>query len=409
MPHRRRFHQLVQFAAQRPEFFEQRQVAVCVLAPADLLLQRHRDQGRPAPQLIAGQQVVPLAALLDLDLALDHRDTRALDAVGHREDRALDRHEHLLGRHDERPVLLLRRLNDHAAPVDPDAIAAAAGIDAEGGETRGLDPRSVRELEHAAAAGAGADPDAAVNRVAGGERHEFRVTARSGDEHPAVHALDLDDPVLGGLQNLLAEPDTRGGHAGHRRRGRVVAADTRRRRRTRRRVRNGAAGTNCLQVLAAGNALSGVILDEEALGLGQGTRDQSRHPRLVVGARGQGLGRGTGLAGFQVAGFVARGRRGNGAAHPLRRGRFDRGWRLLGCDRPRRVHQGPIPRVAVAHRRALPIPSSPSSFLPDPGLLVSVCAGSSESARLNRLRRRCSVTATVIREVPIIGPISEFR
>ena len=410
MARRRRLHQLVQFAAERPELLEQGEVAVRVLAPADFLLQRHRHQGRAAAELVAGQQAVALAALLDLDLALDHRDARSLDAVRDGEDGALDRHQHLLGRHDQRTVLLLGGLDDHAAAVDSHAMAAAPGVDAERGQSGGLDPGAIAKFEHRAAAGAGADPVTAVDRVAGAERNEVRPAVVACREHTAVDTPHLHDAVLGRQEHALAEPHARHGHADHCRGGRVVAAHPRRRHGAGN-VGHRAAGPHRLQVLAARDALASVVLHQEALRLRQRAGDQGRHARLVVGAGGQRRVRIDVRVGRIGSGGIAGGG-GQRLPHACGCGGLDVGRRPLRGDRLRGFDQSLVHLVAVAHRSSLR--SSSRSFWPsrpscsDPPAVV-VAASSSASAAPRRLRSRCSVTATVMREVPIIGPISEFR
>ena len=290
-------------------------------------------------------------------------------------------------------------------------MTAAPGVDAERCQPRGLDPGAIAKFEHRAAAGAGADRNTAVDRVAGAERNEVRTAIVAGREHPAIDTLNLHDAVLGRQEHALADPHARHGHTDHCRGGRVVAADPRRRRGPGN-VGHRAAGPHRLQVLAAGDALAGVVLHQKALSLRQRARDQGRHPRLVVGAGGQGLVHIEVRVGRIGPGEIAGGRGGQRLPHACGRSDLDFGRRPLRGDRLRGFDQSLVHLVAVAHRSSLRSssrsfwPSRPSCFDPP---AVAAAASSSASAAPRRLRSRCSVTATVIREVPIIGPISEFR
>ena len=127
---------------------QEREVAVHVRAPPDLLAQGNRLHGRARRPLIAGREHLLLPRARHAHRAFEDGDARALEAVVHREDGAGDADRAVARGHAQVPGAALRGLDDDLTAREADSRIVAASGDGELGALAHLDERAVAQPQH---------------------------------------------------------------------------------------------------------------------------------------------------------------------------------------------------------------------------------------------------------------------
>ncbi len=248
-------------AADLDELLENREMLVELLAPGDLVGDRHAADRALRGGLLAAGQDGRVVAARDPDLTLDDRDAGPLRPCVDGEDGALDRNLAVVGGDGELAESpLLRGLDDHLASVELDPRRSGGAADGDLRARAQLDERAVFELEERAAVlrgahdRAGGDHLARADHAAAGVVDGEQVTDRGLDahvggvgEHAAVPGDVADEDggdERGGEAREAVHPAHPLGAGGAR--GALALAS----------------GARLHQCLAAGDALADVVVEE---------------------------------------------------------------------------------------------------------------------------------------------------
>ena len=180
---------------------------LAIAAPADVIFDGDRLEVGAGHALIAGVQDFLVAVLRDVDFALNHGHSRALDAAGDAEDGAGDGHAAIGGGHIEVAGTALGGLHDDAAASQADGeIAGGLGV-GEFGTLAEFHDAAVFQLQHRVGIFGGADLDAVGEVLAHGQHLD------SSGQDLIKGAVDgLHDGASGVVAVLIhGEPDGKSG------------------------------------------------------------------------------------------------------------------------------------------------------------------------------------------------------
>ncbi len=252
-------------------------ITVAIPAPGDVVVNRFRLQIGTGDHLIAGLKDLLLVFPLDVDLALNHGNARALGPGAYAKRGTGDGHAAIGGSHKQMTGATMRRLHDHAAVAEPDGSIAGALGSGQAGTLAQLHQRAVVQLEHSARILGRTDFDSIGQRLAGPER----LDAGGGDL--VKRAVDrLHDSRSGTAAVLvIRDPDGDAGRGYHNGGHRPAVMGTRR----------GALGRRhrdhtAFIHTAAGYALVQMILQQGCARRGQAAGAVIGNQRLKAGAIG---------------------------------------------------------------------------------------------------------------------------
>jgi len=251
-------HRLEQLPARVGHLPQQSLVLVRLQAPAHFPGQRRRADAGVGGDLVAGEQLAGLAAVVHPDLALEDGDTGPLGAAGDAEHRALDGNLAVGGVHEQVVARCLAGgADDDGAVPQPDRRAVGSAVDGQFRAFVHFQPAAVGQAQNGAGAPGGAD------RLPGRDRHARRDgldPAVLDDEQAPVHPVHHRGGLGAGGERVQIE---------HQRDGQGQEQDGRGGQSPARREGHGAAGRRCgggcgglPDRFAAGDAVANVVLEE---------------------------------------------------------------------------------------------------------------------------------------------------